>query len=153
MVHVPHHECPIPMRRLIRRMQQAQQRDAVRPARARHQQACPARQHQRTVKKLIQTLNQPTGRGHNNLMNYPPHRTLSRRWVHWPRIAGAGGLTCIMGLVIASAWADDETLDDLLKNAPPAATAPHEVTGPETSPGHGVVDALGTMKPHAPAGA
>ena len=99
---------------------------------------------------LIELLNQPARWGHNDLMQNPAHPNLSRRSLHWPLRAGV--LTALLGLTLV-VWADDETLDDLLKNAKPASTAPHETTGPQTTPGNGVVDALGTMKPRVPAGA
>jgi hypothetical protein len=59
-----------------------------------------------------------------------------------------------MVLFGATGWvcADDD-VTDLLQGAKSATTAPAEVTGPATQPSAQMPDALGTMKPHLPAGA
>lgn len=76
---------------------------------------------------------------------------------NWQFIMSSWQLILLLALALTTlSLADDETLEDLLRSAPPAATKPAEVTSstsPSSQPASTLPDALGTMKPQTPAGA
>jgi len=114
-------------------VQQAKQGDGISPPTDGDEVTPTGHEQAAAVQLLIEILNEAARRGHNALMK--------KRSYHNVMLA-------VVAVLALPALADDETLDDLLTNAKPAATKPAEVTGPTTAP-----DALGTMKPRTPAGA
>jgi hypothetical protein len=97
---------------------------------------------------LIQSLNEAARCWHNGSMLIPRHRNRIARLVHPVLLLG---MVCVLCGAL-STFADDD-ISDLVHSAKPAATAPAEAAAPQSAPGAGVADALGTMKEKPPAGA
>ena len=82
-------------------------------------------------------------------MRIPRHRTFRSL----SRLCIPGAIFLTLGIFSPAFLRGEDDIQDLKESATTVTTAPAEVTAPQTQPGRGVADALGTMKPKAPAGA